>query len=186
MKPLLVGEMNPYGADPAFALYHLPPEASGGRLQRYVLGVSAAEYYRKFDRANLCAGRWDLGAARLEALALLGEPERSTYVLLGEKVASAFRIRSGAFSSAKLLVGGREKLIVLLPHPSGLCRTWNDPAAVARAREHLRACGVELAPERCQAARDGECDYAHCPQLRDGEPARSGRHCPVDSLDEEE
>lgn len=120
MKPLLVGEMNPYGADPVFALYHLPPEASGGRLQRYVFGVSVTEYYRKFDRANLCSGRWDLGAARCHANGLLGEPERTTYILLGEKVAAAFRIKSGAFSKQKFLVEGREKLIVLLPHPSGL------------------------------------------------------------------
>lgn len=27
---------------------------------------------------------------------------------------------------------------------------------------------------------DGECFWQHCPQLRDNEPARSGRHCPLD------
>lgn len=26
---------------------------------------------------------------------------------------------------------------VLLPHPSGLCREWNDPSAVTRARRVL-------------------------------------------------
>lgn len=31
---------------------------------------------------------------------------------------------------------------------------------------------------------DGECFWAECPQLRDGEPARSHRHCPLD-VDEE-
>jgi len=36
--------------------------------------------------------------------------------------------------------------------------------------------------QRCRAARsDGECIYSRCPQLRDGEPARSGRHCPLDT-----
>jgi hypothetical protein len=34
-------------------------------------------------------------------------------------------------------------------------------------------------PERCHAAKDGEC-WEPCPQLRDGEPATTGRHCPVD------
>lgn len=32
----------------------------------------------------------------------------------------------------------------------------------------------------CHAARDGECFWEHCPQLLDGEPIKSGRHCPID------
>ncbi|MGF6963014.1 hypothetical protein OKW43_000019 [Paraburkholderia sp. WC7.3g] len=39
---------------------------------------------------------------------------------------------------------------------------------------------------RCHAARDGECSWAHCPQIRDGEPVKSGRHCPHDKHDEDE
>jgi len=27
---------------------------------------------------------------------------------------------------------------------------------------------------------DGDCTWAECPQLRDGEPAKTGRHCPRD------
>ena len=38
---------------------------------------------------------------------------------------------------------------------------------------------------RCQADDDGMCyDATVCPQLRDGEPAKSGRHCPLDTQDE--
>ena len=33
----------------------------------------------------------------------------------------------------------------------------------------------------CAAGRDGDCVHAHCPQLRDGEPQASGRHCPLDT-----
>ena len=33
---------------------------------------------------------------------------------------------------------------------------------------------------RCAAGRDGDCTHAQCPQLADGEPARSDRHCPLD------
>jgi hypothetical protein len=40
-------------------------------------------------------------------------------------------------------------------------------------------------PEGCHAHRDGECHWTGCPQLRDDEPRRSGRHCPLDTLDEE-
>ena len=36
----------------------------------------------------------------------------------------------------------------------------------------------------CHANRDGDCTWADCPQLRDGEPQKSGRHCPVDSIEE--
>lgn len=34
--------------------------------------------------------------------------------------------------------------------------------------------------ETCHADRDGDCHSPNCPQLRDGEPARSGRHCSLD------
>ena len=37
-RPILVGMNNPYGADPAMALYPLPERASGGRLAR-ILGL---------------------------------------------------------------------------------------------------------------------------------------------------
>jgi hypothetical protein len=39
--------------------------------------------------------------------------------------------------------------------------------------------------EFCHANRDGECDWEHCPQLRDGEPIKTARHCPLD-IDEED
>jgi hypothetical protein len=32
----------------------------------------------------------------------------------------------------------------------------------------------------CKADRDGDCYHAACPQLRDGEPNKSRRHCPLD------
>lgn len=35
-------------------------------------------------------------------------------------------------------------------------------------------------PTLCQSGRDGECGWVHCPQLRDGEPKATGRHCPID------
>jgi hypothetical protein len=35
----------------------------------------------------------------------------------------------------------------------------------------------------CQADPDGECVHKLCPQLRDKEPRKSGRHCPLDSDD---
>lgn len=32
----------------------------------------------------------------------------------------------------------------------------------------------------CRAQRDGDCCWSECPQLRDGEPHATGRHCPLD------
>jgi hypothetical protein len=31
----------------------------------------------------------------------------------------------------------------------------------------------------CQAGQDGECAHPKCPQIRDGEPGKTGRHCPL-------
>lgn len=39
--------------------------------------------------------------------------------------------------------------------------------------------------EGCHADRDGDCEWAHCPQIQDGEPERTGRHCPLDTIEEE-
>jgi hypothetical protein len=33
----------------------------------------------------------------------------------------------------------------------------------------------------CHSGRDGECNWQQCPQLRDKEPATTGRHCPYDT-----
>lgn len=37
----------------------------------------------------------------------------------------------------------------------------------------------------CHADRDGDCTWEDCPQNRDGEPMKSGRHCPLDVIDPE-
>ena len=38
----------------------------------------------------------------------------------------------------------------------------------------------------CHADRDGDCDWRHCPQLRDNEPAETGRHCPLDDEEDDQ
>lgn len=35
---------------------------------------------------------------------------------------------------------------------------------------------------RCHADDDGYCTWTGCPQLQDGEPGKSGRHCPLDTV----
>lgn len=39
---------------------------------------------------------------------------------------------------------------------------------------------------RCQADDDDDCEYAECPQLRDGEPKKSARHCPLDQMGDDD
>ena len=34
---------------------------------------------------------------------------------------------------------------------------------------------------QCHAQQDGDCSWRDCPQVRDGEPNSSGRHCPLDA-----
>lgn len=38
----------------------------------------------------------------------------------------------------------------------------------------------------CQAATDGDCIHPDCPQNRDGEPYKTGRHCPLPHWTEDE
>lgn len=53
-----------------------------------------------------------------------------------------------------------------------------NPSSVEKAeRERLRYYGLI---NDCHSDRDGECDWKKCPQLRDNEPEKSGRHCPLD------
>lgn len=35
--------------------------------------------------------------------------------------------------------------------------------------------------KECHAHMDGDCYWKRCPQIRDGEPQTSGRHCPYDT-----
>ena len=129
--PLLLGESNPYGADPGFALYPEPRRASGNRLRR-ILGLSDEEYLAAFDRANLLDGpRWSAPRAREAALALgAGRPERTPFILLGAKVAAAFGLRFRPFSRAAVV-----RRLLVLPHPSGRSSGWRAPEAPERARE---------------------------------------------------
>lgn len=127
MRPLLVGEANPYGADPYFALYPLPEHASGGRLAR-ILGLGEKRYLDAFDRRNLCPTEWSMRVARAEAALIMAAPARPV-VLLGAKVARAFGLPYRPFT--------RSAHLFLLPHPSGLNRIWNEPGSVHRARELL-------------------------------------------------
>lgn len=48
-----------------------------------------------------------------------------------------------------------------------------------RAPKHIRDYYGEGTD--CHAGSDGDCVWKKCPQLKDGEPNKSGRHCPLDA-----
>ncbi len=137
---LLVGEVNPLGARPRFALYHLPRGRAGDRL-RAILGLSDVDYDSLLDKVNLCTGAWSLPAARQRAAEIRAEVAWAGWKLL---VLLGARVRQ-AFGGPAPFEHGRDPLGCTwlgLPHPSGRCLLWNDRANVARARAIL----MELVP----------------------------------------
>lgn len=144
-RVLLLGESNPYGPDPEFALYCSPPGCSGDRLRR-ILGLSQDQYLA-LHRANLCDGAWSMPLAKKRAFELLSpHVPWQVMVLLGRKVTETFErvvledAPLVAFSVRTCCPG---MSLVSLPHPSGQnTRLWNLSAR-DRARQILR----ELAPE---------------------------------------
>jgi hypothetical protein len=132
-KVVLVGEQNPYGSDPDFALYPAPDGCSGHRLCCVILGMRRADYLRSFERVNLCDGPWETKTARRRAESLRGR----RVVMLGAKVARAFGAAYDPLMASRLRdVGTKQHFVhfLCLPHPSGRCRTWNEPGMVERAR----------------------------------------------------
>ena len=139
-RVVLVGELNPHQDRRAFDLYDEPERASGHRLRSLVLGVRRETYFRRFARHNLCVGKWSAPAARKRAEELSEEYPAETFVLLGKKVQEAFGFYdvSGYFGVVSGVTATKEeRTVVLLPHPSGLCRVWNEPGAFALARRTL-------------------------------------------------
>lgn len=138
-KLLLVGEANPLSRDRAKALWPYPGSA-GGRFAA-MLGLDPDTYLRHFERVNLYVRppkRWNRKKARERAWAITVKYRGYDVFLLGQRVADAFLMTKRHFSLWKrypYFGGSRWHTYMLLPHPSGRCRTWNDPATRERLRE---------------------------------------------------
>lgn len=74
-----------------------------------------------------------------------------------------------------------------LPYQRGRAVVGLDLERASLVQEIANATAVPSAVlvEGCHAGRDGECHWKECPQIADGEPEASGRHCPLDRLDDE-
>lgn len=142
LDAIIVGENNPYNDDPKLALWPSPPSAAGGRLAR-ILGLGDSDLQATW-RANLCREKWTAPTARAKAALLLGGPWQR-FVLLGSKVRDAFAEAgqdttvgyaiSAAREAGTMIVKTNGVSLLLLPHPSGRNRAWNEAGAVGRARE---------------------------------------------------
>ena len=143
-RVLLVGEDNPYGSDPEFALYNYPPGCAGYRLRR-ILGLPQHQYLA-LHRTNLCASSgWSMKEARRRSQLLIADPSAPwrVVVMLGRKVADAFEYDRPFFTHGVASRTGGKMILVSLPHPSGRnAGSWSGQAPM-RARQILR----ELAPE---------------------------------------
>ena len=131
--PIVVGELNPYGADPYYALYDEPKGASGDRLRR-IFGLSR-DTYARLDKRNICDGKWSIVAARLCADSIISE--RRPLILLGSKVHSAFGYDDLDAPSIVAPDQSVHPARLIMPHPSGLCRRWREPGIVDYIRDLL-------------------------------------------------
>lgn len=142
MKPLLVGEANPYGGDPDYALFPYPERSAGARLCKKILRLQRREYLQRFDRVNLCPEKWSVPIARGH-MWRLRTTKRSVFVLLGSKVTHAFEFNYEPFTVKIACVTFGIRKFVILPHPSGLSRIWNEPGSFDKARGALKLAGIE-------------------------------------------
>lgn len=147
MRVVFVGEA-PNRARPSGkkfpALWPFVP-GSGARLAKY-LGLSPKEFWRQgwtlvnlFDKPVVV---WDPNEASLEATFICVQylyMQRWVLVMLGKKVAKAFNDVRPYFEPRVDCDGN---VAIVVPHPSGRCRAWNDSRNVARFRKVMREMGV--------------------------------------------
>ena len=134
-----------------------PDKPITGRSGRFLAEVAWGDdadvprFLAGFERKNLLlawpghAGKgsaWPITAARKAASTLLPRLAGRTAILLGKRVARAFGMaRLGYFTLAPIRCGAAGIMpvwVVIVPHPSGINRWWNDPANRKKAGGWLR------------------------------------------------
>ena len=119
--PLVVG-ISPNGRD-------APLDGPSGRRVASLLGLrDGAELRARLEVANLLRDGEVPSAALLRARAEALPTERRVVVLLGRAVARAFGVGDERSDLLRWThVRPRGPAILVVPHPSGRCRWWNDP-----------------------------------------------------------
>lgn len=120
-----------------------PAGSAGGRLMA-MSGMPVEAYLGRLRRANLCRGAFRVVEARerVQELYLTYRTVHAPhprFVLCGRRVADVFsdvlRTPSDPWYQRRSWAGIEYATI---PHPSGRCREYSDPANVARARKVVR------------------------------------------------
>lgn len=128
MRPVIVGLDNPHSDDPAKALGLDPVGGSGYRLwlmlkeaaNRHSFDLSGQDYLDTFTRVNLF-NRED----KFDRLEVLTNLKNKRAILCGTRVPRLLGLRYRGFD---LVPRGSDCFIyTIIPHPSGLCREYNDP-----------------------------------------------------------
>jgi uracil-DNA glycosylase len=132
---LMVGEAPSPTSDPEVPII----SGRSGRWLRWLLGEHWSLFYEACAFINLVetypGPLYPLETSRHAAREVLESVVRPrTLILCGRKVSSAFGYAKAEFLSVADMP--RERL-VFLPHPSGLCRWWNDEHNRSRARAQL-------------------------------------------------
>lgn len=104
------------------------------RLPEYA-GITAERFLRHPRQNLLPRGGWSRPAARASAALLLAE-DHDVFVLCGRRVADAFAVPGGWLSLVPI-PAAPDRRALLIPHPSGRCRVWNDEGFRRRARAVL-------------------------------------------------
>lgn len=146
---LLVGEAPTAEVAAVQDLWLHPSRTASGRRLRELSGLSVPAFLAAFERTNVLERSlepeepWPAAEARRRGLAALRFLGGRVVVMLGDRAATALLGRRTG--GAPRLVWGRYPSLdggtwrgVVLPHPSGRSRWWNDPARRERAAAVLR------------------------------------------------
>lgn len=154
-RPLIIGQAPGRDTDPDFPMYPLPKNRAGHRLQ-VLLGMSRAEYLMAFDRVNLLnhfpganpdGDKFPMTPAKLAAQSMRPLLAGRIVLMVGRGVASAFGLEKQAFlewvdirCTRRCMVSKAPHTarVVLIPHPSGRARWYNENDNRSSAHEFLR------------------------------------------------
>lgn len=130
VRGLIVGQNPGPNTHPDLPLFPWPDGSSAGRLLA-MSGLTAGQYLGSLYRRNLVDDwQWSRAAAARRArsivTALFDMPKSLRVVLCGAKVARAFDLQTEPWIPTTL--PSRQRC-VMVPHPSGLNRVYNEESA---------------------------------------------------------
>ena len=155
MRAVLLGMNNPLSADPRYALAPFPSGSSGYRLWRLLQTrqpqVTRKGYMDGFERMNLLNSRtWSRSAAKAAAENFPSLYAGRTIVVFGEQVRSALELPKMLIHPVQMNGCTWRQL----PHPSGLCRWYNDPECAGLAAILLEELYLKGQPHAEEIRRD--------------------------------